>query len=64
MMGGVILLPIVGHLIDKSWNGAIENGIKIYSTDDFYCGFTSVIAFLLFAFILATLIKDKKPRQP
>lgn len=63
MLSGVILMPLIGYLIDTSWNGTIENGIKVYSLHDFIFGLSSVFVTLLLAVVLVFLVKDKSPRD-
>ncbi|MDR2158303.1 MAG: MFS transporter [Holosporaceae bacterium] len=63
MVSGVILMPLIGYIIDLSWDGTVENGIKAYSTNDFRIGLTSVFAFSAMGIILSFLIKDKSPKE-
>lgn len=63
MISGIILMPLIGYLIDISWDGTIENGAKIYSLIDYRFGFRSVLCFLILAVILTLFIKDRSPRS-
>lgn len=62
MLSGVILMPFIGYLVDTSWNGAIENGIRIYSLADFKFGLLSVFVALLLGIGVAFFMKDKSPK--
>lgn len=63
MLSGVILMPFIGYLIDSSWDGTIENGIKVYSLADFQFGLTSVLVTLLLAVVFVIMMKDKSPKE-
>ena len=62
MLSGVILMPLIGYLIDSSWDGTIENGIKVYSLTDFRFGLSSVFVTLLLAVLFVFFMKDKSPK--
>lgn len=59
MMSGVILMPLIGFLIDHSWNGIILNEIKVYNIEDFRFGFLAVLISLCIGFIFSLMIKDR-----
>ncbi|MBR1734275.1 MAG: hypothetical protein IJ730_02330, partial [Alphaproteobacteria bacterium] len=62
MLSGVILMPLIGILLDMSWSGAIENGMKVYSLVDFQCGLSSVLVTLILAVVLVFFVQDKSPK--
>jgi MFS family permease len=63
MISGVVLMPTIGCLIKTSWNGAIENGIDLYSLHDFKIGLTALFIFLLAGIGLSLMAKDKTPEE-
>lgn len=63
MLSGVILMPLIGFLIDHSWDGTIENGVRVYSIGDFQCGLMSVFIALILGIVLVFFMKDKSPRE-
>jgi MFS family permease len=63
MISGVILMPLVGKLVKCSWNGTIENGIEVYSLNDFRFGLLSVLVFLVGGILLSLFVSDRSPRQ-
>lgn len=63
MVSGVILMPLIGYLLDFSWNGTIENGIKVYSLTDFRFGLSSVFIALLLGVLSVFFMKDKSPKS-
>lgn len=62
MLSGVILMRLIGFLIDHSWDGRIENGIKIYSIGDFQFGLMSVFVALTLGVVLVFFMQDKSPK--
>jgi sugar phosphate permease len=58
MLSGVILMPLIGYLIDLSWNGVIQNGVKFYRIEDFRFGFRSVLIALFLGFLLSLMMKN------
>jgi MFS family permease len=63
MFSGVILMPLIGYIVNWSWDGTIENGAKVYSINDFKLGLTSVFVFLVGGVLLSLMIKDKSPKE-
>jgi MFS family permease len=63
MVSGVILMPTVGMFIRMSWNGAVENGINVYSLNDFRVGLTVLFVFLLAGVALSLAVKDRSPKE-
>jgi MFS family permease len=61
MLSGVISMPLIGYLIDLSWDGVVQNGMRIYRIEDFRFGFMSVLTALFLGFLLSLIIKDKAP---
>lgn len=62
MVSGVILMPLIGFLIDHSWDGTVENGVRVYSIGDFQYGLMSVFFALILGVVLVFFMKDKSPK--
>ena len=43
MMGPTLMQPAVGWVLDQKWQGAMENGVRIYSLSTYQTGFTLMI---------------------
>ncbi|MDR0556028.1 MAG: MFS transporter [Holosporaceae bacterium] len=63
MMSGVILMPLIGCIVNWAWDGTMENGLKVYSVNDFRLGLTTVFLFLLAGLFLMSLVKDRSPKE-
>ncbi|MDR1334040.1 MAG: MFS transporter [Holosporaceae bacterium] len=63
MVSGIILMPLVGYIVKCFWNGVTENGVSVYSLNDFRLGLLSVLAFLTVGILLSLLVQDRSPQQ-
>lgn len=62
MVGGAAAQPFVGFLLDLHWNNQLENGVRIYSVENFHFALIAMpisigIAILLLPFIKETYCK-------
>ncbi len=63
MLSGVIFLPLMGWILDKSWSGSFDNlGVRIYSADDYQRAIFAVPACLIISWILLKFCKDTHPK--
>ncbi|MDR3151680.1 MAG: MFS transporter [Holosporaceae bacterium] len=58
MVSGIILMPLIGWIVDLSWDGAMMDGIKLYSASDYRNGFFAVLASLLIALGMSFFVKE------
>ena len=63
MMSGVVLIPTIGWLINKSWDGTIVDGVKVYCIGDFRSGFMAVLVALVIGCVASLLVKDRSPKS-
>ncbi|MDR1551637.1 MAG: MFS transporter [Holosporaceae bacterium] len=63
MLSGVILMPLIGWIVNLSWDGTMENGMKVYGDWDFRVGLTSVLLFLLAGICISMMVKDRSPSE-
>lgn len=60
MIGGAIGLPLVGFLLNFTWHGHMEHGIKTYSTSNYMYSLSILPLMILISFALLCLIKEKE----
>lgn len=58
MMGGFIFQPVVGSILDRLWDGRIENGIHIYSAHEYTVALCILPIGLFLAGLLTLLIRE------
>ena len=63
MISGVVLQPLIGYVMDLCWNGAMEDGIKVYQVSDFKMGFLAVFGALVLGVLSAFMVKDRAPQE-
>lgn len=58
MVGGVVLQPLVGRLLDFGWRGATENGVRIYTASDYQHAFWIIPICIVGAAILTVILRE------
>jgi len=63
MLGGMIMQPAVGWVLDRRWAGTLANGVRVYDFDAYRAGFTLMLAWLAAALILLVFVRETHCRQ-
>ncbi|MDP2639261.1 MAG: MFS transporter [Betaproteobacteria bacterium] len=63
MLGGMIMQPAVGWVLDRRWTGTLENGVRVYDFDAYRAGFTLMLAWLAAALVLLVFVRETHCRQ-
>jgi MFS family permease len=58
MMGGMIMQPLVGVILDRHWKGAMEGGVRVYDFAAFQWAFAAVFAWGALALVLLALTRE------
>jgi sugar phosphate permease len=58
MLGGMIMQPAVGWVLDRRWGGAFANGVRVYDFDAYRAGFALMLAWLAAALILLLFVRE------
>jgi len=58
MLGGLILQPLIGVLLDSVWSGTTIDNVRIYSEKNFQTVFMIIPACIIIAIFLSFKIKD------
>jgi sugar phosphate permease len=59
MLSGVVFQPLIGRLLDYTWQGNFVNGVRVYTHSDFTFAFSSISISLLLACLVVFLIEEK-----
>jgi len=63
MMGGMVMQPAVGWVLDRMWQGQLSQGVPIYGYDAYRAAFSLMLAWLLISIALAALTRETYCRQ-
>ena len=63
LLGGMLLQPAVGWLLDQRWNGALANGVRVYDAAAYRGAFTLMFVTMIVAAFVLTLAKDSHAKQ-
>ncbi len=63
MLGGMIMQPAVGWILDRRWNGAFANGVRVYDFDAYRAGFSFMLVWLAAALLLLVFVRETHCRQ-
>jgi len=63
MLGGLIMQPAVGWLLDRSWDGTLVNGVRVYSFDAYKAGFSLMLVWIILGVFAALATRETHCRQ-
>jgi len=61
---GALFQPVVGWLLDRSWDGAMSNGARVYSAGDYYVAFSVLVAGCLVGIVCALVVREDAGAVP
>jgi sugar phosphate permease len=63
MLGGMLLQPAVGWVLDRMWGGETENGVRVFDLDAYRAGFMLMLAWMGVAVALVLFTRETHCRQ-
>ncbi len=63
MMGGMLLQPAVGWVLDRMWSGQVTGGVRIYDFAAYRAGFSLMLVWLVLGMLLLTFTHETHCRQ-
>ncbi len=63
MVGPTLLQPLVGIILDRCWDGAMADGVRVYSLEAFRIGFIPMMAWLILSAFLLFFTRETYCRQ-
>ena len=63
MLGGMIMPPVVGWVLDRNWSGTLADGARIYDFAAYRAGFSPMLAWLALALLLLAFTRETHCRQ-
>ncbi len=63
LLGGMLLQPAVGWMLDQRWNGVIQAGVRIYDAAAYQAGFTLTVGAMAIAGVILIFARESHCRQ-
>ncbi len=63
LMGGMILQPLFGWVLDLNWQGTVEAGVRLYPVEAFQAGYLLITGFIALSLVLSLLSRETHCRQ-
>ena len=63
LMGGMLLQPAVGWMLDQRWNGALTEGARFYSAGAYRDGFALMFGAVVLASVIIIFARESHCRQ-
>ena len=63
MLGGMIMPPAVGWMLDRRWAGSFADNVRVYDFDAYRAGFALMLAWLAAAVVLLAFVRETSCRQ-
>lgn len=62
-LGAAIAQPLFGWILDQTWDGKIQNGIRLYSAQDYHNGLLLMTAYAFAGLLAACLLTETRCRN-
>ncbi|MSQ71907.1 MAG: hypothetical protein EXR27_11555 [Betaproteobacteria bacterium] len=63
VLGGMIMQPLVGLVLDHLWTGATAGGVRVYDFNAYRAGFSPMLLWLAVALVCLLLTRETGCRQ-
>jgi len=60
---GAVMQPLIGWILDKNWDGNLQQGARIYDAGDYSTAFTSLLVVSMAALVGTLLLRETHCRQ-
>jgi sugar phosphate permease len=61
--GAAVMQPLFGWALDQSWNGRLDNGVRVYAAEDYHIVFLIMLGCAIIAVVGASRIKETNCRN-
>jgi len=58
-----VLQPAVGWMLDRRWEGALREGVRVYSLAAYQAGFWLMMGWILLSLVLLLFTRETNCRQ-
>ena len=60
MLGGMLMQPLVGVVLDRYWKGAMLNGARVYDLEAYQRGFALMLAWAAVALVALAFVRENR----
>ena len=64
VIGGMLMQPLVGIVLDRNWQGRIESGVRVYDFEAYRAAFALMLVWGVLALVLIAFIRETYCRNP
>lgn len=58
MLGGMVMQPLVGYVLDRHWAGRLDDGVRLYDAGAWQWGFGVILAWIALSLALLAFIPE------
>ena len=62
MLGGMVMQPVVGVILDRHWGGAVRDGVRVYDFGAYQAAFATMLVWGVVALVLLALARETNCR--
>ena len=63
MLGGLLMQPLVGFVLDRRWDGRMADGVRVYDFSAYQSGFALILAWGALSLVLFAFTRETNCRQ-
>jgi len=63
MLGGMLMQPLVGYVLDQHWDGRMANGVRVHDMAAYQAGFSLMLAWCALSLVLLAFTRETHCRQ-
>jgi hypothetical protein len=58
MLGGMLMQPLVGVMLDRHWHGTVAAGARVYDFEAYRWGFSLMLAWIVASLVLMAFTRE------
>jgi MFS family permease len=63
MLGGMVMQPLVGFMLDRQWTGVMAGGVRVHDFAAWQAGFALMLVWGVIALVLLAFTRETRCRQ-
>ncbi len=58
MLGGMVMQPLAGVILDRHWRGVVREGVRVYDFEAYQAAFATMLAWGVAALVLLAFARE------